>query len=917
MSPRWLNIAAFSLVPLMTACYIGDEDRDGYAAEEDCDDGNAARFPGATEVCNGADDDCDGSVDEGTGAMFYVDGDGDGVGDDQLTTVHACEVPDGYAAEAGDCDDGQGANFPGNVEVCDGIDNDCDESIDDDDGDLDASTGTPFYADVDQDGYGDPDAVSQVCVLPEGYAENAEDCDDGDPEQHPDALEYCNGEDDDCDGALDEDDATDAETWYADTDGDGYGDAASTTTACELPSGYAANDEDCDPDDGAQFPGADEYCNGEDDDCRGDVDEDDAVDAATWYADSDADGYGDASASAPSCAQPEGSVADDSDCDDDDRHQYPGADEYCNDEDDDCDGDTDEDDAVDPTTWYEDADSDGYGDPDNTTQTCELPSGYASSDDDCDPADGDQYPGADEYCNDEDDDCDGDTDEDDAVDATTWYADADSDGYGDPDDSSTSCDQPGGTVEDDQDCDDDDDDVNPDGDEICDGVDNDCDSGVTEDDMASTVDATGAYTDVTSSVTGTSSSPASYAPTEDLVFCDGTFYVLLDLTSDIDVSSYDGDPTTTVLDGAGAGSVVRLTTDGVAASLSGLTLQNGQADASVYWDTSTQTGGGIQCEGSTGVELELDAVIVESNDAGSYGGGLFAYECDVTITDSEFSSNTAGGGAGIYASEAVLDLDDVVVDSNTATGSGGGVVLDGAEDFTWSGSSTGISALTSNTDGGEEGGLFVADDVFVTIANVDFGTSGGGDDNSLYDITTEDGAAYMAEDGASFRCTGGTCGTSVSSTIGASSSGYSYSGVIGTVISATTNGTLDSAKIATNDYSSGCGSDMFLVTNNAATGGNWTVLWSVEDTTSTSQISIQIPVESGNYYGLVSSHNGCTAYFSAGTASNKTVTGLGVQVGYLYKAGNPSGTAVGSTINLNYGSYSGFDIKTTVAATEL
>jgi hypothetical protein len=147
--------------------------------------------------------------------------------------------------------------------------------------------------------------------------------------------------DDDCDGDTDEDDALDADTWYEDGDSDGYGDASSTTTACSQPSGYLVDATDCDDNDDDINPGADEYCNGEDDDCDGTTDEDDALDADTWYIDSDGDGYGDSATSTASCDQPSGYEDDSDDCDDADGDINPGATEVCDGDDNDCDGTTD------------------------------------------------------------------------------------------------------------------------------------------------------------------------------------------------------------------------------------------------------------------------------------------------------------------------------------------------------------------------------------------------------------------------------------------------------------------------------------------------------------------------------------------------------------------------------------------------
>ncbi len=90
-------------------------------------------------------------------------------------------------------------------------------------------------------------------------------------------------------------------TRYADTDADGYGDPNSSTSDCNQPSGYVSDKTDCDDTDADAWPGADEYCDGHDDDCDGDTDEDDAVDASAWCYDFDGDGYGDANTTDVEC----------------------------------------------------------------------------------------------------------------------------------------------------------------------------------------------------------------------------------------------------------------------------------------------------------------------------------------------------------------------------------------------------------------------------------------------------------------------------------------------------------------------------------------------------------------------------------------------------------------------------------------
>ncbi len=379
---------------------------------------------------------------------------------------------DGYSEIDGDCDDTDASLSPGVPELCDGIDNDCDGAVDEGSA-VDAST---WYADSDGDGFGDPGSATAACARPAGHLADASDCDDGDAAAYPGATEFCDGHDDDCDGAVDEASAVDAATWYADADGDGFGDVATTTRACALPSGHSADSSDCDDGDAAVHPAADERCDGRDDDCDGVVDEDDAVDAATWYADSDGDGFGDAASARAACTQPSGFVELDTDCDDGDSGAHPGADERCDGHDDDCDGAVDEDDAVDAGIWHPDWDGDGYGDLSTSSSACTQPTGSVADGSDCDDHNAAVFPGSDEYCNGYDDDCDGIVDESDALDARSWYVDRDGDGYGHPTDTVSGCSQPAHSSTDNSDCDDSMASVHPGATEVWyDGIDQDCD----------------------------------------------------------------------------------------------------------------------------------------------------------------------------------------------------------------------------------------------------------------------------------------------------------------------------------------------------------------------------------------------------------------------------------------------------------
>lgn len=167
-----------------------------------------------------------------------------------------------------------------------------------------------------------------------------DDCDDRDPDVYPGADEICDGVDNDCDGVTDEN-ALDLTEWFTDADGDGYGDPEATHEACEPESGWVENGDDCNDGDGAVNPDADEVCDEIDNDCNGEVDGPDSLDAQTWYVDSDGDGYGDTEV--VDCAG-DGLVAEGGDCDDADSSANPGEEEgWYDDVDSDCDGEVDPD----------------------------------------------------------------------------------------------------------------------------------------------------------------------------------------------------------------------------------------------------------------------------------------------------------------------------------------------------------------------------------------------------------------------------------------------------------------------------------------------------------------------------------------------------------------------------------------------
>ncbi|MBM4366496.1 MAG: putative metal-binding motif-containing protein [Deltaproteobacteria bacterium] len=280
---------------------------------------------------------------------------------------------DGFAEVDGDCDDTDATTYPGATEDYDAADNDCDGVTDE---------GTNWY---DDDG--------------DGYTEIAGDCDDNSVASYPGAGEIEDGRDNDCDSVVDEGTAA------YDDDGDGY----------------SENGGDCDDGDDESYPGAPEdYSDYVDQDCNGVAEEDfdgdghlsmttggdDCDDGDEWafpgaaenesdpalcFADADDDGWGDAT--------PASGVEIGEDCDDTDDSISPDGTEECDSADNDCDGSTDEVDADGCTTYYYDYDGDGFGSESVSGRCLCSTSGYYTSsyDTDCYDFDANAAPGVTSY----------------------------------------------------------------------------------------------------------------------------------------------------------------------------------------------------------------------------------------------------------------------------------------------------------------------------------------------------------------------------------------------------------------------------------------------------------------------------------------------------------------------------------------
>ncbi|MCB9679611.1 MAG: hypothetical protein H6737_31180 [Alphaproteobacteria bacterium] len=515
-----------------------DADNDTYLrCEGDCRDTDAAIHPGATEVCDGKDNDCSNN---GVVTPDEVDNDNDSY------VECANWVGANTSIDGGDCDDADSDRYPGNPEVCDGVDNDCFGGPDD------GLLFTDYWVDVDGDDYGDETASpTSACQQPPGTADNDTDCDDGDNGIHPGAGEACDGIDNDCNGQVD--DGITNRDYYADADGDGYGAGPSTGNDCQPPNpGDVPNDTDCNDADANVNPGEQEVCDAVDHDC--DTNPENGLPQSSWWPDVDGDTFGSAAVMAiQACAAPPGMVGNNGDCNDALASIRPNAAEICDGIDNDCDTLIDLDDGLPSQTYYDDPDGDGWGDatdpgvescapvpglvslfgdcdesdpsvnpgqleecdgvdndcsgiPDDglpevsywddvdddgfgglgapAGQACEPPAGTSDVSGDCDDGDDTIYPGAVEQCDQLDNNCNGLVD--DNVATTDWFVDADDDGFGDENGVATAdCLQPPGTVANRLDCDDDPTtgpDVNPAATEICDGIDNDCDGDIDDDD---------------------------------------------------------------------------------------------------------------------------------------------------------------------------------------------------------------------------------------------------------------------------------------------------------------------------------------------------------------------------------------------------------------------------------------------------
>ncbi len=446
-----------------TGCktYYLDNDKDGYGLtlskclcaptapysavqKDDCNDANKKVFPTATEVCNDADDNCDGAIDE------KCNKDGDEYCDEKLTTIG---FPNVCKKGGGDCNDSNPNVSKSGAEICDDADNDCDGTTDEN-------------CDDDNDNYCDSNL--KIVGTPKVCSKGGGDCNDSAAAVNPGAAELCgNTTDENCSGGYNDIGATGCTNFYVDKDNDTYGSGATAPKCMCIKAGEfkATKGGDCDDANYLINAGTQELCDGVDNNCNGATDE---------GCDDDKDGYCDSGMT--TIGTPAVCTKGGGDCDDQASGVNPGATEICgNTVDENCDNSLNSNAAGNCTTFYYDGDGDGFGVQVSQCLCTAEGKFNATKTGDCDDTKTSVNPNAKEVCGDGlDNNCNGSLNEVGATSCTNFYKDVDKDGFG-AGPARCQC-----VAEGDYltkvagDCDDNDNTTKPGGKEICDAVDNNC-----------------------------------------------------------------------------------------------------------------------------------------------------------------------------------------------------------------------------------------------------------------------------------------------------------------------------------------------------------------------------------------------------------------------------------------------------------
>jgi hypothetical protein len=470
------------------------------------------------------------------------------------------------------------------------------------------------------------------------------------------------------------------------------------------------------------------------------------------------------------------------DCDDSDPLINPDAEEICDEIDNNCDGDIDSGLGL---TIYADNDGDGFGLESTSATSCELPSGYAAQGNDCNDADPNIHPDADEICNGLDDNCDSENDND-AVDAKAYYVDSDGDDVGDSSTEVISCTQPTNYVEAGGDCDDTNDAIFPGNPEACDGIDNDCDAKTSDYGSVSFETRNGAVTDLTSIFeSGSSTYPARYyiENAGELTFCGGAWKGALIINADVDIIGKGGSGDN-ILDAAEEFPSILIESGARSVSIEGVTFRRGKSNLAGM-NGYRRSGGGLFCD--NGANIALDDVIIKEAEAEA-GGAMYISNCTVSMNNTVLTENNAVFGGAVAIDRGTITMTDSdIVDNSSNLYAGamylysqnGEVNVTMTDSFLENNSANYYGAvymyrysyninLTCNSTSSGSGGIIGNSDTYYggmylymyntatfTSSGCDFGESGSSRDNTPNDIYqySSAGSAYFSfGDDESFSC---------------------------------------------------------------------------------------------------------------------------------------------------------------------
>jgi len=618
----------------------------------DCDDVRGGVFPGAKELCDGVNNDCD---DPGwpTVDLDEVDNDGD--------DFVECSpwVGGGTSLDGSDCDDLLGSVFPGAEELCDGVNNDCD----------DPGWPTVDLDEVDNDG---DDFVECSPWVGADTSLDGSDCDDTAGSVFPNATELCDGIANDCN---DPDYPTVSDE--TDDDGDDFVECAPWVGA-----DTSLDGGDCDDVLGSVFPDATELCDGIANDCNDpdypivsdetDDDGDDFVECSPWVgADTSLDG---------------------GDCDDVLGSVFPGAEELCDGVNNDCD------DPGWPTVDLDEVDNDG-----DDFVECSPWAGadFSLGGSDCDDTVGSVFPNAAELCDGIANNCkdpgwptvgldEVDNDGDDFVECSPWVgADASLDG-GDCDDVLAR--------------------VSPDAEELCDGLDTDCNPGTSDDGKASFQTVGGTWFDATNILP--SGGNLDLANDGTLLLCAGTWTSSLTVKANVSIIGVEGRSVTT-LTGHGLRRPITIpdSVSGLTVGVEGLTVTAGSVDSGLGGAIANLTDADLTI---TAGALTIEDSLIKNNHAGFEGAGIYLADGTLQATRTTLFINRASwGGGGLAQEDGDSTLSGVTISTNSASGSpgGGGILIrDGTVTIEPDPTGPTPSILTGNHAAGNGGAVVIRND---------------------------------------------------------------------------------------------------------------------------------------------------------------------------------------------------------------